>query len=322
MIIEPKFYVPIIPMLLVNGAEGMGTGWSTSIPTFNPLDLIDVLNTLLDSPNAQNAKIPTLKMWARGFKGVIEQNGNDKFTAKGVYAVKQKGGSIEMDISELPIGEWTEHFKTHLLNLASKDVIKPKFSERNTESTVGFTITINSSEITPSLLKKLKLEKSFSMTNMTAFSANQEIVQYSNIEEMIKQFYVVRIEYYEKRKAYQIAHLEKQSRVLTNKVKFLDYITSGDSNLKQFMKTKREDLPSFLKTVVGVEIGQSESISYLTDMSLISLTMENKEKLAKQLETIKADLNNVKADTAKQMWRRDLQKLKEELISLKQQWIV
>ncbi|KAF0973435.1 hypothetical protein FDP41_008139 [Naegleria fowleri] len=322
MIIEPKFYVPIIPMLLVNGAEGMGTGWSTSIPTFNPLDLIDALNILLDSPNVENAKIPSLKMWARGFKGVIEQNGNDKFTVKGIYSVKQKGDVIEMDISELPIGEWTEHFKTHLLTLASKDVVKPKFSERNTESTVGFTLTINSSEITPSLLKKLKLEKSFAMTNMTVFSANQEIVQYSNVEEIIKQFYKVRVEYYEKRKVHQITHLEKQCRILTNKVKFLDYITSGDSNMKQFMKTKREDIPSFLKTVVGIDINQGESISYLTDMSLLSLTTENKEKLVKQLEIVKSDLNSIKADTAKQMWKRDLKKLKEELISLKQQWVV
>ncbi len=40
MKIEPNSYVPILPMVLVNGAEGIGTGWSTSIPCFNPSDIV------------------------------------------------------------------------------------------------------------------------------------------------------------------------------------------------------------------------------------------------------------------------------------------
>jgi DNA topoisomerase-2 len=50
-------------MVLVNGAEGIGTGWSTKIPNYNPKDIIRNIKRLLnDEP------IEPMHPWYRGFK--------------------------------------------------------------------------------------------------------------------------------------------------------------------------------------------------------------------------------------------------------------
>ncbi|EFC47666.1 DNA topoisomerase II [Naegleria gruberi] len=327
MIIEPKFYLPIIPMLLVNGAEGMGTGWSTSIPSFNPIDLIDSLNILLDSnaENIGNVKLPSLDMWARGFKGKIEMNDSGKFISKGIFKMKSRGDSIEFDISELPIGEWTENYKSHLQSLVKKGLIKSKITERNTENSVGFTIAINDpDEFSESQLKKLKLEKSFSLSNMTVFSENFDIIQFSNVNDIIKQFYLVRLSYYHQRKSHLMKQLEKQIRILSNKVKFLNFITSNESNLNTFIKTKKENIPSFLTNVVGIVVDPTtieQSFNYLTDMNILSLTHEHKDRINKQLESAQQELQQVSSDDPKLMWKRDLKRLRDELTK-SENWVV
>lgn len=61
-------YMPVVPTVLVNGAEGIGTGWSTSIPNFNPRDIVANLRLMLDGEQPV-----AMKPWYRGFKGTIEE---------------------------------------------------------------------------------------------------------------------------------------------------------------------------------------------------------------------------------------------------------
>lgn len=46
--IEPEWYCPIIPMVLVNGAEGIGTGWSTKIPNYDVREIVANIQRMLD----------------------------------------------------------------------------------------------------------------------------------------------------------------------------------------------------------------------------------------------------------------------------------
>ena len=78
--IEPKYFIPIIPMILVNGSEGVGTGWSTFIPTFNPLDIIENILLLLENKNLKE-----MKMWSNGFKGNIRKEGKEKKDNENIY---------------------------------------------------------------------------------------------------------------------------------------------------------------------------------------------------------------------------------------------
>ena len=97
--IEPQYYVPILPVVLVNGANGIGTGFSTQVPCYNPEDIVANLHRLM-------ADEPPLDMvpWYRGFTGSIERLEERGFVTKGAWRAIPGG----VEVTELPIGSWTE----------------------------------------------------------------------------------------------------------------------------------------------------------------------------------------------------------------------
>ena len=109
--IEPVFYMPIVPLILINGTVGIGTGWSTNIPQFNPLDIIYNIRALMKG-DEQMKLIP----WYRGFAGVIYKISDNKWITKGRYKIID---NITIEITELPIGLWTQNFK-ELLEIYEK----------------------------------------------------------------------------------------------------------------------------------------------------------------------------------------------------------
>ena len=133
--IEPIHYTPILPMVLINGAEGIGTGWSTLIPTFNPMDI----GKLLESKQC-NKPAPEIRPWYNGFTGEILKVSVKKYLTKGVY---KKLNNSKIQITELPIGTSIEDYKEFLETLlisAKKDLIKEKEKKtkgKNNKSKVG-----------------------------------------------------------------------------------------------------------------------------------------------------------------------------------------
>lgn len=115
--IEPNYYIPVVPLILINGAEGIGSGWSTSIPRFNPRDIVKNLKRLME-------KEPYIPMtpWYQGFRGTIEEvqgvEGSKSYTMKGVYRVIDEGQD-SVEISELPIGKCTRDYKIFLEEMLS-----------------------------------------------------------------------------------------------------------------------------------------------------------------------------------------------------------
>lgn len=106
MSIEPDYYVPIIPMVLVNGSEGIGTGWSSFVFNYNPRDIVDNLLRRLDG-----LEFEEMSPWYRGFRGAIEKIGANKYSITGIYEIVD---DTTMIISELPIGMWTQTYKEFL----------------------------------------------------------------------------------------------------------------------------------------------------------------------------------------------------------------
>lgn len=117
-VIEPEFYVPIVPMVLINGAEGIGTGWSTTIPCYNPVDIVTNLRRLMNGE-----EVVPMTPWWRGFKGEIKQNGKNRYDVTGVV---RKVNDTTVEILELPIGKWTQTYKTELETMISGDKEKEK----------------------------------------------------------------------------------------------------------------------------------------------------------------------------------------------------
>ena len=104
--IEPEWYVPVIPMVLVNGSDGIGTGWSSSIPNYNPEDIVNNIRRLMNGEEQQS-----MSPWYRGYKGAIERVSDDKFKVTGSFRIIDNN---TIEITELPIRSWTQTYKEQL----------------------------------------------------------------------------------------------------------------------------------------------------------------------------------------------------------------
>ena len=207
--IQPKWYVPVIPMVLVNGAEGIGTGWSTSIPNYNPLDIIDNLLGMLDGKDPQ-----VMKPWYMGYTGTIEPipPQGESFSVTGRYLVNEAEGIIE--IFDLGLKKWTDDYKTFLKDALvppgpEKPALITDYADGTTDTLVHLIIYVNSAQMarlqSEGIAEGLKLTSRLSTSNMVLFNEHGRIQKYANVQEILAAFFSVRLDYYTKRKSSIVA---------------------------------------------------------------------------------------------------------------------
>lgn len=254
--IEPTFYVPIIPMLLVNGSEGIGTGWSTSIPTYNPRDIIHNLRAMIQEDGSEVELHP----WYRGFTGEVRaKTGRDSHNYV-VSGIIQQIDESTVVISELPVGKSTTDYKQFLEGMlvgASDTGFIKEFKENHTDTDVLFTITIAPEKLTEicnengGLIKKFKIDGSTATSNMHAFDIDSKIVKYGRASDIMNSFYETRVQYYEKRKIHLANKLSEEWEKLDNRVRFILAVVHGElivSNRKKkdiLAELKREGYKMF-----------------------------------------------------------------------------
>lgn len=197
--IEPEVYVPVIPMILLNGADGIGTGWSSSIPNYNPEDIVDNLRRMMGGE-----EMKPMTPWFRDFKGTVTQIAPDRYKFNGL--IKQTGDT-EVEITELPIRMWTQDFKEKIVSIIKAEKV-PSFikdyDDYNTQRDVHFIIRMEEkymkAALEEGLEEKFKLTKSIATSNLVAFDPEGRITKYATVEDIMKEFYGIRIKFYEKRK--------------------------------------------------------------------------------------------------------------------------
>lgn len=222
--IEPTWYLPIIPMVLVNGCEGIGTGWSTKIPNHNPRDIIFNLRRLI-----QKEEPKPLIPWYKNFNGSIESVGDNRYLTVGKISVL---GENKIEITELPIAVWTQNFKENTLEPLMNSTDKQKaiitdYKEYHTDTTVRFVVTLAPNEFSnleredSGFHRVFKLMSSLSLNQMHAFDSNNCLRRYENVNVILKEFYDLRLEYYQKRKDYLQGMLEAETSLLSNQARFI-----------------------------------------------------------------------------------------------------
>eukprot|EP00672_Neobodo_designis_P021424 CAMPEP_0174847070 /NCGR_PEP_ID=MMETSP1114-20130205/12682_1 /TAXON_ID=312471 /ORGANISM="Neobodo designis, Strain CCAP 1951/1" /LENGTH=1431 /DNA_ID=CAMNT_0016081341 /DNA_START=175 /DNA_END=4470 /DNA_ORIENTATION=+ len=223
--VEPHFYVPVIPMVLVNGTSGIGTGFATNIPNFSPWDLIKNVRRLLRGEDPEEM-VP----WYYGFNGDISPNATapGKFVTKGKVEVLESG---VVHVSELPIAYWTSQYKKFLEDLVEKELVV-SFRENHTDVTVDFDIVLHPTVLRQwseagVLEEKLDLRGTLHTTNIIGFNDREALAKYANAEAVLKEFFVVRLDYYGKRKEYLINELQYTIEKLTNMVRFVNSVVDG-----------------------------------------------------------------------------------------------
>jgi len=133
--IEPESYMPIVPMVLINGAEGIGTGWSTYIPCFNPLDIISNIQKKLVDKDYQFKKMCP---WYKNFVGQIVEN-EENYTIRGQWQIKD---NYTLEITELPVRKWTSDYKAFIEEMMIKDYLIEDMQEFHKENTVSFILNL------------------------------------------------------------------------------------------------------------------------------------------------------------------------------------
>ena len=235
--IEPVTFAPVLPMVLVNGADGIGTGWSTTIPNYHPADIVKNLKRrmgLLDELNGEEQPFETMTPWFRGWKGTPEPAGPDRYKFNGIAAQSDTNPN-EVLITELPIRVWTDDFKARLEKIIS-GVDGPSwikdYKEFNDHQTVHFEVMVDEKYINKvveeGLMERFKLTKQVATSNLVAFDSNGQIRKYEKVEDILEEYYHYRMAIYADRKKHWLNVYAADWRKLKNQARFIREIIDGE----------------------------------------------------------------------------------------------
>jgi DNA topoisomerase-2 len=347
-VIEPEFYAPVIPTALINGCEGIGTGYSCSVPAFYPLDLVSAVRARLASSASPGVSRPDFSAlpYYEGFIGKIECTGPGKYLTRGIY---RREDEDTVFISELPIGTWTGYlyYKQKLEEMMTgkeddkgERISPPVIKEyQMVESEVQVSIRIKFlSENQLNLLeqeshpngvngveKLLQLTSSLSTRNMMMFDPASKLKCYSTVDDVIDDYFTVRLGLYVKRKAHLIRELNEVLRRASNRARFIQEIVAGSIDLRKYkndaeidallekMGLDRMSSTTGTDSDVNTDTTSDSSTSimqgnyrYLTDMKLNTLTKERAERLLQERDQAAKELAVLQSTSPETMWNRDL----------------
>ncbi|CAI0404684.1 unnamed protein product [Linum tenue] len=353
--IEPTWYMPILPMVLVNGSEGIGTGWSTFIPNYNPRDIVANIRRLLN-----DEMMEPMEPWYKGFRGTIvrgsAKDNGVSYTSNGVV---EEIDETTVRVTELPIRTWTENFREFLKsvteglkdengNLPKEPLIKG-FKEQGDDYAFEFDITLSEEKMqlarNEGLLKKFKLTSSINTSNMHLFDPAGKIKKYDNPEQVIEEFFHLRLDYYDKRKKAKLAALEMELLRLENKVRFILAVVSGEivvNNRKkagliaELHQKGFTPMPVKSKSAAASETSEeneenddtdpvnasgirASDYDYLLSMAIATLTYEKVQKLLEDRDKLKGEVDMLRKMSVKDLWIHDLDAFDKQLNELEAQ---
>jgi DNA topoisomerase-2 len=285
--VEPDWYAPILPMLLVNGSRGIGTGYSTSIPSYNPRQLRSMLTAWLSG--VKDALDETLTPYFQGFKGKVAADG----TTTGVYVAEKDG----FRITELPPGTWTQDYREWLEKELAEGRIKD-FTDVSTDVQINILVKgIEEAALVKSLTEKVKI------TNMHAFNATGQITKYDSPNAILKEYAAVRLRLYETRRVAQIKALEGELPYHENVMRFIDDQCLDTPHVVLKKKTRQEcDVILTSAAYTQMEGG----FDYLMRLPVSSFTAEQSAKHRTKLESLRKDIATLKATKPADLWLTEL----------------
>jgi DNA topoisomerase-2 len=288
--IEPDFYMPTLPMVLVNGTEGIGTGFSCYVPPFNPDDIKDNIKRVLEGE-----ELVPMKPWFRGFKGKVFKDDGGLWITEGTY--RDTGSRLK--VTELPPGRWTQDYKEYLDSLAEKKMITG-YTNNSTTDDVDFEIFGYSGK---DIVKDLKMRKTFHVSNMHLFHPTKGINRYGSPEEILQDFVELRLEHYKKRKAHLIKVLEARAIMCDHKSKFVSMVIEEELIV---FKRKKVELEKEMSSIFPKIDG---NMDYLLNTKTVEYTQERVEALMKEASQAKKELEVMLKTSHVDMWKMDIKNM-------------
>ena len=309
--IEPKYYIPIVPLILINGCEGIGTGFSTFIPNFNPNEIIKWLENKLQNKENKDKLIPYYK----GFTGSIIQYNDNTWLSCGVFVINYS--KLELVITELPIKLWTNDYKEWLEDFIynSKTCLFKSYNNLSSDVGIHFVLkftqdkldeikhaeTASDSDGLNVLYKYLHLYKTIKQSNMNLYTDKYLIKTYTTAEEILEEFYSWRLSFYTKRKKLLLNKYTDEIKFINHQIKFIELVIKNKGNI---FNMETEQINKYLKSQNIDTV--DNSYDYLINMTFKQLTKANLDKLYEKVSELKLLYKNTNSKTDKEMWLSDL----------------
>ncbi|XP_056375981.1 DNA topoisomerase 2-beta isoform X1 [Hyla sarda] len=340
--VEPEWYMPIIPMVLVNGAEGIGTGWACKLPNYDTREIVNNVKRMLDGLDP-NPMLPSYK----NFKGTIQELGQNQYAMSGEVYVLDRN---TIEITELPVRTWTQVYKEQVLEPMLNGTEKTPalisdYKEYHTDTTVKFVVKMTEEKLAQAeaagLHKVFKLQTTLTCNSMVLFDHMGCLKKYETVQDILKEFFDLRLHYYSLRKEWLMGMLGAEAAKLNNQARFILEKIQGKITIEN--KSKRELIQMLLQKgfesdpVKAWKEAQEKSteeddiqdqnddsfsdsgttqgpdFNYILNMSLWSLSKEKVDELIKQRDTKGKELNDLKRKSASDLWKEDLAAFVEEL---------
>jgi DNA topoisomerase-2 len=312
ILVEPEWYAPVIPMILVNGGDGIATGYSTNIPSYNPSMIVSAIRSIL---NKDEDPVPIGMPWWRGFTGTIKNDGTN-YLVKGVVDIIN---SKTVVIKELPVGTWTKVYREFLeksLNgspLCKKVLfsdIKDEYNDLDVKFTIDFMPGVLDKLVKKgSLYKTLGLESKVHTTNMWLFDADNRLRKFDTPEEILNAYVSARIRVYEQRRENELNRLAQEHERANAKAEFIRLVCENVLDIRSWddkklsAELKKHSFPCLSDVI------ESDPLSgwkYLMNMPVRTLTPAQRKKLLDECDEIMRAIEITRASTPKTMWLSDL----------------
>jgi DNA topoisomerase-2 len=321
--VEPEYYMPVLPLLLVNGALGIGTGYSTEVLPHSPRDLVASLRRRLTGAVADLAT-ERLNPWWDGFRGPVSVDGK-RVTTRGIYSfVDDENHRVR--VTELPVGTWTQDYKTFLDELVSGEAggvkagdsgsaarLLKSYVAASSDVEVDFTLTLDpeyyyeAKTFPAEFEKKFKLVSNSSLSNMVAFDCDGHIRRFASAGEILETFYLQRIGGYVSRKANELARLDAEIVELDARARFVRAVVTGE-----LVVANAEDA-ALLAGLKGLSLpalsGDADDLrgyEYLLRMRVDRLKAKAVAELEEELAVVRATRATLASKTPESLWLADL----------------
>ncbi|XP_035490607.1 DNA topoisomerase 2-beta isoform X1 [Scophthalmus maximus] len=340
--VEPEWYIPIIPLVLVNGAEGIGTGWACKIPNYDVREIVNNINRMITHQDP----LPMLPSY-KNFKGVLHELGQNQYLVSGEVLVIDKN---TIEITELPVRTWTQAYKESVLEPMLQGTDKTPalindYKEYHTDTTVKFVVRMSEDKLAQAeavgLHKVFKLQSSLTCNSMVLFDHMGCLKRYDSVHEILKEFFELRLQYYKLRKDWLLGSLGAEASKLSNQARFVLEKIEGKVSIenkskrelirmlvqkgfesdpvvawsKAQEKAQEEDYREANDSDSSLDSGSSSgpNFNYILNMQLWCLTKEKVEELLKQRDLKRGELNELQKKSSEELWKEDLAVFVEEL---------
>lgn len=312
--IEPKYFLPTIPFLLINGSEGIGSGYAQKILPRDPKAIINVLKKSLIDINSvsKDDLIKFTVPYFKGFKGTITQGENKKsWIILGKFVRKT---DVKITITELPIGYDLQSYIKVLDKLEESNIIKSykDLSQSETDTFIfDVTLTQETSKQTDKMLyETLHLYKKVT-ENYTCIDENNKVIEFKSPLTLFSTFFKFRLKKYEERKNVLLEKLKKLIPILENKERFIREILDGNI---VFNKKPIDVLIKELEDKNYLKI--EDSFNYLLNMSINTLTEDRYNNIIKQLEQKREEYATLEKTNINEIWLKDVELLESKIDSI------